>query len=399
MTSPPKGRSPFYPGQPVPAELFVGRKAEIDRITRAASQVGAGKQQAIFVTGEYGIGKSSLAGYIRVLAEREYSLFGIHVFLGGATTLEEVAIKTVEAIIQSGAFNATWVEAARNTLSKYVGEQSLFGVTLRLDQLRADGPDLSRGYLPLLRGLFERAKEGGANGILLVLDEINGISSNPQFAHFIKALVDENALSRPPLPLLLMLCGVEGRRREMIQHHQPIERIFDIAEIRPMNEAEMRDFFQHSFQSQDIQVESAAMPVLMHFGAGYPKVMHIVGDAAFWIDKDGKIDGEDAVRAVVAAAEDVGRKFVDQQVMKALKSKDYQSILKKLAKADFDLAFQKAEMAKGLTEGERRKFNNFLQKMKKLDVLRAGGELGEYVFNSRLVRLYIRLNSAETPSK
>jgi hypothetical protein len=30
-----KGRSPFYPGQPVPYELFVGRAAEVERIRRA----------------------------------------------------------------------------------------------------------------------------------------------------------------------------------------------------------------------------------------------------------------------------------------------------------------------------------------------------------------------------
>ncbi len=153
MNAPTKGKSPFYPGQPVPVELFVGRQEEINRITRALSQVELGKPQAVFVTGEYGIGKSSLAGYIRFLAEKEHSLFGIHVFLGGAASLEEVAVKTVEAILQSGAYEGTWLEEARNALSKYVGEQSLFGVKLHLESLRADGPDLSRGYRGL--GIIE----------------------------------------------------------------------------------------------------------------------------------------------------------------------------------------------------------------------------------------------------
>ena len=38
-----KGKSPFYPGQPVPIDFFVGRMAEIKKITRAIKQVELGK--------------------------------------------------------------------------------------------------------------------------------------------------------------------------------------------------------------------------------------------------------------------------------------------------------------------------------------------------------------------
>jgi DNA-binding NtrC family response regulator len=78
MARAPKGRSPFYPGQPVPGELFVGRAAQIEHImTRGVGQVAAGKPVAIFVQGEYGIGKSSVAGFVQWLAEREHGFHGI----------------------------------------------------------------------------------------------------------------------------------------------------------------------------------------------------------------------------------------------------------------------------------------------------------------------------------
>lgn len=381
-------------------EFFTGRRAEIERIERALSQVALGKPGAVFITGEYGIGKSSLAGFIQYIAEREHRIFGVHVLLGGAASLEDVATKTVEAILRTGAYNPTWTEIARNALAKYVGKQDLFGFSVNLESLQADGPTLSHGFLPLLKGLFDRAAQQDAKGILLILDEINGITADPHFSHFIKGLVDENALSRPPLPLLIVLCGVEERRREMIRHHPPVERIFDIAEIRPMDEDEMEAFFTRAFESQGMSLEPDALNLLRHYSAGYPKVMHIIGDAAFWIDKDGRIDEVDAFNAVLAATEDVGRKFVDQQVLRELRSKDYLSILAKLAKTDFDLTFEKSQIAMGLTDTEKKKFNNFLQKMKRLGVLRAGDGMGEYIFTSRLTRLYILLNSASiSPGK
>src|SRR3990172_4627619 len=65
----------------------------------------------------------------------------------------------------------------------------------------------------------------------------------------------------------------------------------------------------------------------------------------------------------------------------------------KMSKLPFDLSFQKTDLEKGLSDSEKKKYNNFLQRMKKLNVLRSGDIQGEYIFNSRLVRLYIVLNS------
>jgi len=388
-----KGRSPFYPGQPVPLEFFTGRAAEIQRILRSIKQVELGKPQALFITGEYGIGKSSLAGFIRNFAEAQHHLFGIHVFLGGAATLDEVASKTVESVLRTQAYEPSITEKARNFLAKYVGKQELFGISLDLEKLRADAPQISHGFLPFLGELLRKLREDGITGLMLILDEINGISTNPQFAHFIKTLVDENALSRSPLPLLLVLCGVEERRREMIRNHQPVERIFDIIEISPMNQEEMREFFHKSFDAVGVKVKVDAMWSLCHYSAGFPKIMHIIGDNVFWLDQDNVIDDDDAFGGITRSAGEVGEKFVDQQVYKALHSKDYHSILEKLAGAGVDMTFLKADIESKLSETEKKKLNNFLQRMKKLKVLRSGEIDGEYVFTNRLVRVYLYLNS------
>ena len=65
------------------------------------------------------------------------------------------------------------------------------------------------------------------------------------FAYFIKFLIDENALSKNPLPL--MLCG---------------------------------------------------------YSAGFPMIMHIIGETVFWLDNDGIITKEDAIKGILLAAEE-----------------------------------------------------------------------------------------------
>ncbi len=397
-----KGRSPFYPGQPVPVDLFTGRRTEIQKLLRSIRQVELGKPQAVFLAGEYGIGKSSLAGLMRVLAEKDHHLLGIHVMLGGAKTVEDVAAKTVEAAIKTQAYEPTVTEKTRNFLAKYIdkveiGKQGIFGLSINMEALKADLPSISHGYLPFLCGLRDRLKEDNVKGILLILDELNGITANPAFAHFIKSMVDENALSPEPLPLLLMLCGVEERRGEMIRHHEPIARIFDVIDIEPMDEAEMTTFFNTAFDSVGITVDENAMKNICTSSDGLPKVMHTIGDAAFWLDKDNNIDKDDAMHAIFAATKEIGRKFVDQQVYTALRSPLYHSILTKLCKVDFGLSFKKETIENGLSAEEKKNFNNFLQRMKKLNVLRSGEARGEYIFNNRLVKLYMTLNAIIKP--
>lgn len=364
-------------------------------MVRGVGQVANGKPVAMFIEGEYGIGKSSIASYVMARAETEYNLFGIYAPLGGVDTLEGLGQAVLEATIRSSAYNPDRSEIIRNWLAKYIGEQK-FGITLRFDALRQDAPRVAEGILPFLSDTLNRSKDTGVKGLVLVLDEINGITSNPLFAHFIKGMVDTNALLKNPLPLFLILCGVEEKRREMIQAHLPVERIFDIISIEKMTEDEMREFFTLAFHSVQMSVENDALEMLVHYSAGFPKIMHLIGDAAYWIDDDGVVSHEDAMRAVFTAAEDVGRKYVDQQVYSALRSKDYRSILAKIAIRGPDtMSFRKDDIAGDLTDTEKKKFNNFLQKMNELKVLRSGTVRGEWVFNMRMVRLYIFLQSLQ----
>ncbi len=386
-----KGQSPFYPGQPVPVELFVGRKQEIARLIRAASQVAGGKPQAVFITGEYGIGKSSLARFVRVLAEEDPGLLGFHVMLGEADSLRDAAVRTVQTVLQSAAARPGPAESIRNFLAKYVGEQSLFGLKIHLDRLKRDAADISRGYLPFLRELYERVA-GDYRGLMLILDEINGMAGKGTFARFLKNLMDENALSDEPLPLFLILCGTPQRHREIIERHKPADRVFEIAHIEIMSNEEVQEFFHKAFDRAGLRIDEDALAVLTTYSGGLPKLMHLVGDAAFWI-ADGAVTKDTAVRAVLAAAEDVGRKFVEQQVYRAIRSQAYRSILRKLARHEFDLSFRKRDLEKGLTQDERRKLNNFLQRMKRLGVLVPGEERGQYVFRDRLTRLYMRMEA------
>lgn len=390
-----KGQSPFYPGHLVPVELFVGRQKEIERILqRGVGQVEGGKPISIFVQGEYGIGKSSLARYVQLVASEKHGLLPVYASLSPAHTLSDLVVGVVEGTMHSGQIHPSRGDRIKTWLAKYIGKQELFGFKVNLEALRSDAPKLTsvHGLLDFLGEALARATPAGASGIFLVLDEINGLASQPWFAQFLKSLVDTNAYAGRPLPLLLMICGTEERRGQMIENHEPVARVFDVIDIEALSDGEMREFFERAFESVSMKVHDDAMTVLTHYSAGFPRVMHLIGDWAYWTDQDLVVDQQDALRAVIDAAEDFGRKHVDQQVLAALRSHDYRSILGKITD---NARFSKKDVEGKLEESERKKFGNFLQKMKALKVLRSG----EYIFNMQLVQIYLLMKSAELQTK
>lgn len=390
-----KDRSPFYPGQPVPHEFFSGREPQVRQMERAIRQVAAGKPQALFLIGEYGIGKSSLAQAMRYVAESRHNLFAIHVLLGGAKNLNDLSERTLQAAIAGEAFQPRLTEKIRTALSRYVGKQALFGININFETIRADAPSVAGGYLPFLRALLERLQEEGTKGVMLVLDEINGITKNPDFAHFIKTLVDENALSRKPLPLLLVLCGVEERRLEMIGHHRPIDRIFELIRVEEMAEEDMRNFFQTSFASVGYSIDDIGLSTLCEFSRGYPKAMQILGDNTYWNDTDSKIDLIDVAEGINGAAREIGSRFIDHEVLSALTTREYKSLLRKTLASTAGMTFSKKMLERKLSLAEQNRLATFLRKLKLLRVIAPGEERGTYRFLDRLTLMYLLLKNAE----
>lgn len=391
-----KGQSPFNPGQPVRPEMFVGRQEYINRVLRSVGQVVAGKQENLFVTGEYGIGKSSLVSFVRLLGEQKSNVAGFHVLLGGVTTLEGMVQHIVSRVIQQ-AHRSGALPKIRGLLGRYIENIELFGVKIDIGALKSDAPKIAQDFLPFLRRLWETLK-ADYSGFALYLDDLNGITRSPDFAALIKSLVDEIATSGQPFPLLLTLAGVPERRMEILANQPSVKRIFDVVELDPLGDDEVELFFKRAFESVNMSVSADVLWLLVRYSGGLPELMHELGHAVFWEDKDNIVDDRDAIAGLIEAANIVGRKYF-QPISHALRSGDYHSILNKLGKLKADLTFRKIELAEGLNQTERRKLDNFLQRMKRLHALSPGTVRGEWAFPNRLLRVYLRMESQRTRKK
>jgi hypothetical protein len=390
-----KEYSPFTPGVPVPLEFFVGRAQEIrqfvDGIRRS---IALGRAERFFIIGERGIGKSSICRFAQWVAEKEHQILGLHVFNGGVNSLEEMVRRIFERLLRES-LDKPWYAKVRNFLGNHIRQLDIFGLSV---EFSASEKDLSRAvndFVPSLHNLLKQL-QGEKKGILIILDDINGLASSLQFANWFKSTVDEIAISNDPLPVAFALVGLPERRNQLISLQPSLNRVFELIEIQRFNEDETRDFFKRTFSKVNVEINEEALNLLWRFSGGYPVFMHELGDGVFKADTDNRIDRQDALLGILRGAEVIGAKYVEPQITAAIRSEKYQGILKKIANEPFEHRFTRKDAVFRLNSSEARVFDNFLRRMEKLGAIQKDKERGpgSYEFTSEIHYLFFWLQTS-----
>jgi len=385
--------SPFTPGNPVPVELFVGRSEQIKEIMRYIGQVSSGKQENVFLVGDRGIGKSSLASFLRYYVNTQTDIFGVHVFLGGVSTLEEMVHYIFEQILKETK-GQPWYENIKKFFGKYIKEIGLFGISVSFNPPEEDLKELVRKFPEALHNILEEIKKQ-KKGLFIILDDINGLVEKLEFANWYKSFVDEIATHYDNFPVFMMLIGLPEKRDKLSNLQPSLMRIFRVIEIKKLTDEEVEDFLSKAFGKVNMKVEPDAMELMVLYSSGLPILMHEIGDATFWMDTDGIINEKDATNGILVAAQKVGEKYLDPKVYRAIRSLRYKSILRKLGEIGIRRTFKRRDVEAKLDASEKKVFHNFLRKLRELGVIEIDveAERGTYRFVNEIYPVYIWMES------
>ena len=379
--------SPFRPGQPVPIEFFVGRNAEIERLRGMVRGSARGRFGIGFVSGERGIGKSSLAAFVRHLVERDNDAVGCHVLLGGVQDLGEMLRRTLDRLLKQS-IDRPWHRQLVEFFGNRVRQAGLLGVTLELNLQDGDLSSIAHDFVPSMRRLSKEIREH-KRSIFLILDDINGLAGNADFANWLKSTVDEIATSHQETGLCILVVGLEERRRELITNQPSLARVFELIDIVPWSDEEVTEFYRHSFHAANAEISDANLQKLRLYTGGLPVLAHEIGDAVWRTAHHLSIRDDEVTEGIIAAAEMIGRKLLEPQVFNAIRSERYRSILREIAGEPFRLRFSRSEILQRLTGTDRDVLDNFLRRMRKLGALEADPDVrGGYRFPNYLHALY-----------
>lgn len=394
----PKENSPFTPGQPAPPEVFTGRREEIQRLRRCIMQTAAGKPQAVFICGERGLGKSSLARFSEFLVIQDNALVPTDVkFMSAYSTCG--ACKDVtdvcKLIVQNLTADITEesrLEKARQLPGRYIDDISIplpgFRLNVKLKRSAEDLKDLRLNMPDVVADLW-RIMQERKKGVMIILDEVNGITSQADFANFIKTFWEDLGARR--LPVLLILVGLEQRLADLIQANESVGRIFERILLQPLTLEDSRAFFQNAFGHVNLSMTENADLFLAELSGGFPVMMHELGDATFWENKDQQIDVADALSGSFAAARRIGEKYFSPQVYREVQSETYRRILfHTVADSVFPGEIHRRKLQASLPGEDARTLDNFFSRMVKLGVMRRK-RAGVYEYTFPMFPLYLGL--------
>jgi hypothetical protein len=384
-------QSPFKPGQIVPFEFFVGRIEEIERLLSMVKASTQGQFKIGFISGERGIGKSSLASLVRHVSDSNHNTAGCHVHLGGVGELNEMVRTTFDRLLNES-IDKSWHQQMKDFFGSRVQKVGLFGISLELNLTDKDLPVLSRNFVPSMKNLLDKLNEQ-KDALLLILDDINGLATSTDFANWLKSMVDEISTSEQKMPLCILVVGLEERRQELIEGQPSLARVFELIDISPWSDDETSEFYQNAFRSMNAKIEEPELSRLVQFTGGLPVLAHEIGDAVWRTAQSLNINAREVTQGISIAAEIIGRKLLEPQIFSAIRSERYRSILRKIA-GEPQMYFRRAELVENLTEKEVNVVDNFLRRMKQLGAIETIADVkGGYRFPNLLHALYFWLES------
>ena len=395
--------SPFTPNQPVNTDFFTGRKNQIDELLSTVRRAAKGTLQIGWISGERGIGKSSLASFVGFIAEHNECAFSAHVHLGGVHEIEDMVRETHLSLLKDSQ-GKSWGQDLWSLFGDKVKKVGLFGVDIQLDMPKKELTATANNFAESLGQIVK--KTGNERKVLfLILDDINGLADNPRFANWLKSMVDSVATSRTKVPVCLMFVGLEERLDAMIKNNQSVGRIFrPMVEIKPWEKPESKEFFRNTFGKHNVDIEEDFVKVLAEWSAGLPAVAHEIGDAVWRIAEKNTIKKQDCLDGVFDAAYSVGKRFIERNVIQALQSSQYRSILGKIAEGfvgNFTFSKKELRSLETLTPDEKSALDNFLRRMTKLGgiVPVKNGEPGIYRFPTYMHSIYFILTAPKSKPK
>ena len=384
--------SPFKPGQPVPVEFFVGRTQEIQQLQSMVNASLRGQFKIGFVSGERGIGKSSLVSVVRHGSDRFFNTASCHIHLGGVKELNEMVRKILDRILNES-IDKSWHQQAMGFFGDRVRKVGLFGFSLELNLEDRDLSTLSRNFVPSMRNLLEKLK-GQKDALLLILDDINGLATSTDFANWLKSMVDEISTSEQEMPLCILVVGLEERRQELISGQPSLDRVFELINISPWSPKETEEFYRNTFKSMDASIDQKELNRLVLFTGGLPVLAHEIGDAVWRTAQSPNINTQEVSQGISIAANIIGQKLLEPQIFSAIQSEKYHSILRKIASGEPKINFTRAELVNQLPPEEVKSLDNFLGRMTNLGAIgRVADIRGGYQFPNFLYALYFYLQS------
>lgn len=322
--------NPFIPHHPSAAGNFVGRRSELRRLEASLLHAIQEKPINFMLTGERGVGKTSLLNYVQSMARRidssesqAFNFLVVQVQIDRSTTLLDLVRKIEGALRKELDRN----EPARKFLVQswgFLRRLEVAGISIREETEKPSlmWEDFADTLLQTVRRVCrpDHPETGfvGINfdGLLLLMDEVDTANSELQLGAFLKCLTEylqRGGCNR----LIIGLSGLPQMVDVILRSHPSALRVFEDLRLSrlPRNEVrELVDTFLLTAQQDNrrlFEMDQSAFDLVMELSEGHPHFVQQICYCGFnammnrGFDSSMHVRGETRAGGFVVTREDV----------------------------------------------------------------------------------------------
>lgn len=402
--------NPFKPNNPVPTAMFAGRLAEIQALESGLYQTKTGQPANFLMTGDRGIGKSSLLLLLKAIASGDietpkygkFNFLSVNIPISDrmsiATLLKLIEVhitREVGKIESVKAFLAsTWsfVQRLRVMDSGISAAERDSEIEVLLDQFTYSLAATCKRIVNPERG------ENKKDGILFLLDECDNATQELRLGYFLKTTTE--ALQRLECNnVMFVIAGLPDVTEKLSASHESSVRVLSPIPITELSiedrcyvidkaiEAGNKINQEKTLISEDARLQVASL------SEGYPHFIQQFGYSAFEQNTDGEISGDDVLDSALkpgGAIDAIGNSYYANAFNEKIKSDEYRQVLTIMSEK-MNSWITKAQIRDTFT-GDENILTNALQALtNRKIILKNPSKLGEYRLQQRGFALWIRL--------
>ncbi|PYJ64464.1 MAG: ATP-binding protein [Verrucomicrobia bacterium] len=408
--------NPFRPNSPVGPGMFAGRLSQLRALEEALLQTRAGQPKSFMLTGERGIGKTSLLQYFKWIAQGHIDIARDRVnFLVveldlDASSTDLGLIRRVNLALDR---ELTKTEPARSFLStgwEFLQRIEAFGVGLRDGKQIADAETLHDEFAHSLAKTCNRISQADAtsvfgaqyDGLILLIDEADNAPRALRIGSFLK-LLTERVQRHGCEHLMVGLAGMPALREVLRESHPSSLRLFDELPLDTLSRDDVSWVIDRALRvanetnDEKTTIDDAGRAGLINLSEGYPHFIQQFGYSAFSTDTDLVIDIEDVRRGAfgpLGAMEKIGDRYYRDDFYNKIQKDSYRQVLRIMADDENRWVTKPAIRSK--FRGTTTTLDNAIHALRERKIILAKeGERGTYRLQHRGFAFWIKLYTSD----
>jgi len=390
--------------------MFAGRVDELKLLEGGLNQTKHGEPTNFLITGDRGIGKSSLLLFLDAIArgkvkgldggEFDYAVVSLNIsdrmnlltFLKVVENNVRREIGKTEVIRSFLADTWSFVQRLRVMDSGIERSEKDQDEEVMLDEFSSSLADTCNRIVRPASG------ESRKDGILFIIDEADNASSELRLGYFVKT-VTENLQKKDCNNIMFVVTGLPETVEKLKASHESSVRIFHpvkIKELLPLDRKWVVDLGikkANEINNEKTSVTVDAKDQISSLSEGYPHFIQQFAYCAFKQDTDLILDENDVMASAFAdggALDSIGNRYYESDFYQKIKSDEYRQVLTIMSKR-MNSWIKKAEIRAEFT-GPETKLTNALKALTDRKIILKNKERdGEYRLQQRGFALWIQL--------